>query len=165
MNTQSPRPPLSIGGFFGAALSAPGLSVIVCMLGAVAAAVVVEGDPGLLGSAVLGLIMFFFLATAWGIIPSLVFGGLVLAVMQRIPWRRRPAALEFMVGGAVAAGLYVLTGLGVARCAPGAAMLFAPWTMPELMGPHVGERWWLFASILLAGAGAGLFYAVCVKRG
>lgn len=66
----------------------------------------------------------------------------------------------------MAAGLYVLTGLGVAALSPGAAMFFAPWATPELWGAGAnGEDWWLVASLLLAGSGAGLTYSVCVKRG
>lgn len=159
------RPPFSVSGFIGAALSAPGLAVVICMLGAIATAFLAKGDPTLLGSAVFGILLFFFIATLWGAIPSLVFGGLVLAVMQRIPWCRPPAALEFTGGGVVAAGLYVLTAMGVARLAPGVAMVFAPWTAPDLMGGDAGAPWWVVISLLLAGAGAGLFYSVCVKRG
>ncbi|MGZ9114287.1 MAG: hypothetical protein ACXW3K_06655 [Brevundimonas sp.] len=165
MQTPVSRPAFIVSGFIGAALSAPGLAVVICMLGAIATALFAEGDPTLLGAAVFGVILFFLLATLWGAIPSLVFGGLVLAVMQRIPWRRPPAALEFTAGGVVAAGLYVLTAIGVAGLAPGAALVFAPWTAPDLMGGDAGAPWWVVTSLLLAGAGAGRFYAMCVKRG
>ena len=71
-----------------------------------------------------------------------------------------------MLGGVVAAGLYVLTGLGVAGLSPGLAMAFAPWATPDLWGPSMGaEDWWLVASLLLGGAGAGLIYSTFAKRG
>jgi hypothetical protein len=165
MQTPVSRPPFIVSGFIGAALSAPGLAAVICMLGAIATALFAEGDPTRLGAAVFGVFLFFVIATFWGAVPSLVFGGLVLAVMQRVPWRRPPAALEFTVGGVVAAGLYVLTAVGVASLSPGAAMVFAPWTAPDLLDGDGGPPWWVVTSLLLAGAGAGRFYAMCVKRG
>ena len=163
MQTPSPPPPLSISGFLGAAFSAPGLAAIVCMLGTIAAAVIAPGAWSGLGSALFGLIMLTVIATVWGALPSLLFGGLVLAVIQRIRWRARPTAVVFMSGGLVAAGLYVLAGLGIAELSQGAAMFFAPWATTAFMS--AGSSWWVFASLLMAGAGAGLIYAVCVKRG
>lgn len=71
-----------------------------------------------------------------------------------------------MIGGIVAASLYVLAGLGIAGPSPGAAMFFAPWATREMWGPTTNaEDWWMVASLLLAGAGAGLIYAGFVKRG
>lgn len=101
----------------------------------------------------------------WGCLPSLVFGGLVLVVIRRMPWRRRPTTAVFVCGGAVAAGLYVLTGLGVAGQSPGVAMFFAPWATPEVREGTAGLDLWLVMSLLLAGAGAGLIYAAIDKRG
>ena len=162
MQTPGPQRPLSSNALFGAAFSAPGLAASAFILGAVATPLVSNG----LGSALFNLIFLAFIATVWGFIPSLAFGGLVLAVIQRIRWRKRPTALVFMFGGAVAAGLYVLTGLGIAGLSPGVAMFFAPWATPDLWGPGAdGKDWWLVASLLLAGAGAGLIYSAFVKRG
>lgn len=63
-----------------------------------------------------------------------------------------------MIGGIVAASLYVLAGLGIAGPSPGAAMFFAPWATREMWGPTTNaEDWWMVASLLLAGAGAGLY--------
>lgn len=163
MQTPVSRTPFSISGFFGAALSAPGLAVFLCMVGVVAAALFTTDVTKEFGSLLFGLFLFFFVATIWGAVPSVVFGGLVLVVIQRIPWPRPPGGFVFVVGGVVAAGLYVLTALETARLSPGAAMLFAPWTAPELT--EVGELRWVAVSIVLAGAGAGLIYAGCVKRG
>lgn len=163
MQAPGPQPPLNISGFLAAAFSAPGLAAIVCMLGAIAATVVAPGAWNGLGSALFGLIVLTVIATVWGALPSLLFGGLVLAVIQRIWWRERPSAVVFMSGGVVAAGLYVLAGLGIAELSQGAAMFFAPWATTAFMS--AGRSWWVFASLLLAGAGAGLIYAVCVKRG
>jgi len=157
------RPPLSISGFFGAAGSAPGLAVIVCISGAVAMSLVSGEIANPWGSALFGLIFLSLIATVWGVVPSVAFGGLVLAIMRRMPWRRRPATVEYTVAGVVAAGLYVLAGLGIGGLSPGAAMLFAPWATTDLWGSN--GSWWIAASILLAGAAAGLLYAVCVKRG
>ena len=165
MKSPVSRPPLSLSGFLSAAGSAPALAVIVCMLGTVATSLAAQEVPNALASALFGLIFMSFIATVWGVVPSLVFGGLVLAVMRRMPWRRRPASVEYTAGGLVAAGLYLLTGFGVAALSPGAAMLFAPWATPDRLGASGGDLWWVAASILVAGAGAGRFYAVCVKRG
>ena len=163
MKSPVSRPPLSLSGFLSAALSAPGLAVFLCMAGVVAAALFSTDVTKEFGSVLFGLFLFFFVATIWGAVPSVVFGGLVLVVIQRIPWPKPPGGVVFVVGGVVAAGLYVLTALATARLSPGTAMIFAPWTAPELT--EVGELRWVAVSIILAGALAGLIYAGCVKRG
>lgn len=142
------------GGYTIAAIAAPGIAMAVFLLvGLGLADLPAPGDIfRLIGS----LLLLLLIVSLWGALPSLVFGGLVLAVIQQIPWRKRPGAAVFMTGGAVAAGLYVLTGLGVAGLSPGAALVFAPWATPDLWGPNAGaEDWWLVASLLLAGASAG----------
>lgn len=143
MKTPASQPPLSISDFLGAAFSSPGLAVIVCMLGAVATTLGSPGVPNALAAALFGLIFLSVIATVWGAVPSLVFGGLVLALIQRIPWRRRPGVLVFMIGGVVAAGLYVLTGLGVAGFSQSAAMFFAPWATRDIR--LANGSWWVWA--------------------
>ena len=98
-------------------------------------------------------------------LSTVFFGGLVLAVIRRIPWRGPPGAIVYLIGGVVAAGLYVLAGLGIARLSTGAAMFFAPWATPDLFSSNGAEAWGVVASLLLSGAAAGLIYAGFAKRG
>jgi hypothetical protein len=159
------RPPANRIGFLAAALSAPGLATITFVAGSLMLALSSFGDLSEQGSALFGMIFLILLATVWGAIPSLVFGGLVLAIIQRIPWRRPPGGIIYLIGGLVAAGLYLLAGLGVARLSAGAAMFFAPWAMPDLWSNGSRDAWGIVASILVSGAGAGLIYAALAKRG
>ncbi|MBX9804104.1 MAG: hypothetical protein K2Y04_15250 [Caulobacteraceae bacterium] len=152
------------GDFLLAALLAPGMAAAIFFLGmGLTESFVGQGGiERLIGS----FLLLLMIASCWGAIPSLVFGGLVLALIQRIPWPGQSNRVVYMFGGVTAAGLYVLTGLGIAGLSPGVAMFFAPWATRELWGPtQSGENWWLLASLLLAGACAGLIYSVPVKRG
>ncbi len=159
------KPPLDGNGFFIAAVLAPGVSVAIFYLG-VALAGSAHGPVGGVGMFIGSLLLLLLIVTVWGALPSFVFGGVVLAAIQRIPWRARPAPVVFMAGGAAAAGLYVLTGLGVAALSPMAAMFFAPWAMSGLIGQNLGGLdWWLVSSLLLSGAAAGLIYSAFAKRG
>lgn len=159
------KPPLDGNGFFVAAILAPGVSVAIFYLG-VALTASSEGPVGGVGGLIGSLLLLLLIVTVWGTLPSLVFGGLVLAGIRRLPWRGRPTAIVLMAGGAAAAGLYVLTGLGVAALSPMAAMFFAPWAMSGLIGQNLGGLdWWLVSSLLLSGAAAGLIYSAFAKRG
>ena len=164
---QGPRSqrPVSGNGFLAAALSAPGMAAITFVLGALAVSLTSSGGLNGLGSALINMISLVLLATIWGAIPSFVFGGLVLAVIQRIAWRGPPGAIVYLISGVVAAGLYVLAGLWIAGLSTGAAMFFAPWATPDLWPNNGREAWGMVASLLLAGAGAGLIYAAFAKRG
>jgi hypothetical protein len=159
------RPPVSGNGFLAAVLSAPGLAAITFMVGALALSLASFGGLNGLGSALINAIFLVLIATVWGAIPSFVFGGLVLATIRRIPWRGPPDVIVYLLGGVVAAGLYVLVGLGIARLSTGAAMFFAPWATPDLWPNNGAEAWGIMASLLLAGALAGLIYAAFAKRG
>jgi hypothetical protein len=152
------------GDFLLAALLAPGMAAAIFFLGmGLTESFVGQGGiERLIGS----FLLLLMIASCWGAIPSLVFGGLVLALIQRIAWPGQSNRVVYMFGGVTAAGLYVLTGLGIAGLSPGVAMFFAPWATRELWGPtQSGENWWLLTSLLLAGACAGLIYSVPVKRG
>ena len=163
-SSASSRPPLSISGFLGAASSAPGLAVIICFAGVLTGAGASSGATSdQIASGIFGMFFMFVIATIWGVAPSLAFGGAVLAVMQRLPWRRRPGRVAYMVGGLVAAALYAVSALAVASVSQGAAMFFAPWATTEFIGS--AGSWWLVASIVVSGAAAGLLYGLCVKRG
>jgi hypothetical protein len=159
------RPPSSSKGLFAAAVSAPGLAAITFVAGSLALALSSSGGLNGQGSELINVIFLILLATIWGTIPSLVFGGLVLAIIQRIPWRGPPGVVVYLIGGVVAAGLYVLAGLGIAGLSTGAAMLFAPWAMPDLWSNGGREAWGMVASLLVSGAAAGLIYAGFAKRG
>lgn len=121
--------------------------------------------PGDIGRLIGSFLFLLLMVSVWGLVPSLAFGGLVLAVIRQIPWRGQPATAVYMLGGVAAAGLYVLAGLGSAELSPAAALFLAPWAT-DLGAAGANEPdWWLLASLLMAGAGAGLIYAVCAKRG
>jgi hypothetical protein len=159
------RPPVNGNGFMAAALSAPGLAAITFMAGSLMLALSSSGGLNGLGSALFNAIFLILIATVWGAIPSVVFGGLVLAAIRRMPWGRPPGVIVYLAGGLVAAGLYLLAGLGVARLSTGAAMLFAPWATPDLWSNNGAEAWGMVASLLLSGTAAGLIYAAFAKRG
>jgi hypothetical protein len=159
------RTPANGDGFLAAALSAPGLAAVTFMAGALAMSLTSFGGLSGLGSALLNMISIVLIATIWGIVPSIVFGGLVLAAIQRVPWRGPPGAIVYLIGGVVAAGLYVLAGLGIARLSTGAAMFFAPWATPDLWPNNAREALGMVVSLLLSGAAAGLIYAGFAKRG
>lgn len=157
------HPQVNADGFAIAALLAPGMALAIFFTGhGLSDLSIAPGDiVRLLGSFLFLLLIVSF----WGALPSLIFGGLVLAVIQRIPWRGQPTALVFMTGGVVAASLYVMTGFGVAGLSPGVAMFFAPWAT-DLGTPDAhGRDLWLVASLLLSGAAAGLIYSAFAKRG
>lgn len=163
------KPPVSGNGFTIAAISAPGLAAIAFVAGSLALELSSSGGLNGQGSALINMVFLILLATIWGAIPSLLFGGLVLAVIQRVPWPGRPTVVVFMIGGAVAAGLYVLTALGVAELSPGAALFFAPWAATNFAGGDQGGNtpvdWWVVTSLLLSGAIAGLIYSAFAKKG
>lgn len=157
------KPPLAGSGFIVAALLAPGMALALFYfgLGLTESFVGAGGVGRLVGN----FLLLLLIASFWGAVPSLIFGGLVLAVIQQIPWRGKPTVLVFMFGGVLAAGLYVLTGFGTAMLSPGVAMFFAPWAT-DLGAPDAGRQdWWLVSSLLLSGALAGLIYARFAKRG
>ena len=159
------RPPVSGNGFLAAVLSAPGLAAITFILGSLVPALLSEGGLSGLGSALFNMIFVVLIAMIWGAVPSFVFGGLVLAVIRRLSWRRPPGKIVYVIGGIVAAGLYLLAGLWIARLSTGAAMFFAPWATPDLWPNNSTEATVIIASLLLSGAGAGLIYARFAKRG
>ena len=159
------RPPVSGNGFMAAVLSAPGLAAITFMAGSLMLVLSSAGGLNGLGSALINVISLVLIATIWGLVPSFVFGGLVLAAIQRIPWRGPPGVIVYLTGGVVAAGLYVLAGLGIAGLSTGAAMFFAPWATPDLWPNNGREAWGMVASLLFSGAAAGLIYAAFAKRG
>ena len=160
---QTNRPPFAGSGFIVAAILAPGMALTIFFTGHGLADPSIA--PGEIGRLVGSLLFLLVLASLWGALPSLIFGGLMLTVIQRMPWRERPTALVFMIGGLAAAGLYVLTGFGTAGLSPSMALFFAPWAT-DLGAPGANHRdWWLLSSLLLSGAAAGLIYAAFVKRG
>ncbi|MBP8073019.1 MAG: hypothetical protein KAY20_05600 [Brevundimonas sp.] len=165
MQAPDSRPPAHGKGFVAAAVSAPGLSAISFILGSLVPALLSEAGLSGLGSALFNLIFIVLIATIWGAVPSFVFGGLVLAVIRSLSWRRPPGNVVYLIGGVVAAGLYLLAGLWIARISAGAAMFFAPWAAPDLWPGNSTEAALMIASLLLSGAGAGLIYAGLAKRG
>ena len=151
------------GGFALAAILAPGLALAIFSIGQSLANPSIA--PVNIGREIGSFLFLLLMVSFWGALPSLVFGGLVLAAIRRMPWRDRPTAAVFILGGVVAAGLYVLTGLGIAGLSSGVELLFAPWASPPFRASNLGDYWWVLTSLLLSGAGAGLIYAVFAKRG
>lgn len=163
VGAETKRSPFNGNGFIVSATLAPGMALAIFFVGASLRDSPV--GPGGVGMLIGSFLILLLIVSFWGVFPSLIFGGLVLAVIQRILWRGRPTAFVFMIGGLAAAGLYVLTGFGTAGVSPGAALFFAPWAT-DLGAPSAnGQDWWLVSSLLLAGAAAGLIYAAFVKRG
>lgn len=157
------KPPLDGSGFIVAALLAPGIALALFYVGMGLTESFV--GAGGLGRLVGNFLLLLLIASFWGAVPSLIFGGLVLSVIQRMPWRVKSTPLVFMAGGVLAAGLYVLTGFGTAMLSPGVTMFFAPWAT-DLGAPGANrQEWWLVSSLLLSGAAAGLIYAPFAKRG
>ncbi len=116
----------------------------------------------------MGLILSYVciagLVTLWGSAPAAALGGLVLYGLIDIPepWAR--GVLAHMAGGALAAGLYCVIGVGLTRFAGFLGFLLAPWVTlatSELSGDLSG----MVASIVAAGAAAGLLYHRLAQRG
>lgn len=149
------RARFSILGFLVAGVMAPALSVLIYAIGS-RFLPVPDTDP--LSSAG-GLVPAAFLATIYGLIPSLAFGGMGLAVLRKLA--KSESRLALAVAGGAAAGLYVAAGLAMAAIAPGFAVLIAIWTgvlsdtIPALV----------FGAIGLSGVVAGLIYSAFAKRG
>lgn len=157
-------------GFVVAALTAPAIALTAFALGLVIASLV-TGFPSVAMLQVAGgfllLLVFVFIT---GAIPSLVFGAIVLCLIQLV--RLRQSRLVLAVGGGIAASLYVAFSLAVAFGGSAAAMFFAPWAIlyamerPGDLAAHLeGGLFWAPVSIVLSGMAAGLIYARYVQRG
>jgi len=154
---------VSAGGFAVAAVLAPAMALLICMVGLAIVSGLASPSIGYLGGMISGFLFLLVMVTVWGVAPSLIFGGLVLAVIQMIPRRTRPSWRTFAVGGAAAAALYVLVGIGAHQISPGVAMMFAPWAS---MTTNPGDgAWWVWISVASSGLAAGLIYARFAKRG
>ncbi len=152
------KPRFNSGGFAFAAALAPGMAALICFVGAAVAALSFTLDD--IGRLIGSLLFLMVIVSFWGILPSVLFGGLVLSLIQKF-WPGRPRGLVFVAGGGLAASLYVATGLATQHLSPGAAMLFAPWATAA----GAQEPSWVWASLILSGLCAGLIYAAFAKRG
>ena len=141
---------VSIVGFLLAAVTAPPVSVTAFLV----LAPLLPSDSHLRAAIADDLPMVYFFALLMGVVPSVVFGALVLAVMRKAlkPWR--PKAWVLATGGAAAAVLYGLISTLVG---------FAPWGRAPLEEPAGTAA--MAACILLSGVVAGLIYAPFAKRG
>jgi len=155
---------LNWGGLAYAAAAAPGLSLLAAVglafAGIPAGELQASFPPGLGG--VFSILMFLVIVTVWGFAPALLFGAVTLwGLVRIIP---RPSRLVLTAAGVGAAGLYVLTGLGLRALNPGIAFLLAPWV--ELMRTGgLADGVGLIFGILASGAAAGLLYARVAHRG
>lgn len=140
---------LSIPGFLLAAVAAPPVSVTIFLAlawllpPASERRVPVSEFPAI-----------YMIAGLTGIIPSLVFGGLTLAVMKAAlrPWPPRPWVMA--AGGLAAAALY---------CVVSTLVGFAPWGAGPI--EDVPSTSLIAACVLLSGGVAGLIYASFAARG
>lgn len=156
--------------FVAAALLAPPISLIILFLCLLVAALASGSPPGSVWGAMVPALFLLVLASLMGAVPSLVFGGIVLAAIKALGLSRSPLVL--VLGGGLAAALYVVFGLGLAMVSPLAALLVAPWATlfatdrPETLGAFIGRGdVWVPVSILLSGMAAGLIYARSSQRG
>ncbi len=152
------KPGFNSGGFAFAAALAPGMALLICFVGA--AVTTFSFTPADIGTLIGGMLFMVLIVSFWGVLPSLLFGGLVLTLIQRF-WPGRPRSLVFVAGGGLAASLYVAAGLATHHYSPGAAMFFAPWAT----GDGAQEPSWVWTSLILSGLCAGLIYAAFTKRG
>lgn len=157
-------------GFVVAALVAPVIALVVFLVGMVGAALLSEGLPGPIWQAVGGFLLVIVIVFITGAIPSLVFGGAVLALIRVTGMRRSP--LVCAIGGGLAAALYVVVGIWMAFGSPGAALLFAPWaallTLKEpgsFPASMVAGDFWPAVCIVISGVVAGLIYARWTQKG
>lgn len=157
-------------GFVVAALLAPVIALLVFLVGMLAASGLSEGLPGsiwqTLGSLLLALVIVFIT----GAIPSLVFGGAVLALIRAMGMKRSPAVCA--IGGGAAAALYVIAGIGLAFVSLGATLFLAPWAALFTMGSPVDfaahlamGHFWPPVCIVISGVAAGLIYARSTQKG
>jgi hypothetical protein len=157
-------------GFVVAALLAPVMALAVFLVGILGAAVLSEGMPGSIWQAVGPLLFVLVIVFITGALPSLVFGGAVLALIRAMGVKRSPIVCA--LGGGVAAALYVAVSIWLAFASPGATLLLAPWaallTMKEPgsfpVHMQVGD-FWAPACIVISGVVAGLIYARSTQKG
>jgi hypothetical protein len=155
---------LNWSGLAYAAAAAPGLSLLAAVglafAGIPAGELQASAPPGPGG--VVSILIFVVIVTVWGFAPALLFGAVTLWGLVRIV--PHPSRMVLTIAGVVAAGLYVLTGLGLHELNPGVAFLLAPWT--ELMRTgSLADGLGLVIGILASGAAAGLLYAWVAHRG
>jgi hypothetical protein len=143
--------------FFVAAVSAPPLSVLAYF----AAAQLVPESGAPLSWGVGDLVFTLIIATVWGVVPSLVFGGVGLTVLHQV--KRAPTRTAHVLAGGGAAALYLAASAGLHSIAEYLAVLVAPWVgaLTE-RGP---APWLVSGAILLSGFAAGLIYSLVAKRG
>lgn len=154
--------PAHLGGFVMAAVLAPAMALVISMVGPAIGAMATTG-VGDVGGLIGGFLFLLVMVTLWGVIPSLVFGALVLAAIQSLSWRTPPRWPIFVAGGTIAALLYVAVGLGVHQISPGLAMLFAPWA--SMTTAPSADNWWIWTGLVLSGLAAGSIYARFAERG
>lgn len=167
---QVKRTAISLSALGGAACSAPGVSVFLALLIALAVSVISGSFEAVDIFTVIGSAIFLFIiVSAWGLIPAIFFGaggaflaGRYLPVRPVWPWG---------IAGAATAGAYVLTSIGLGHVAPSVAFCIAPWVLLLEVGgaggrgpEDPGSRALIICSIVLAGAIAGLVYRHLLTR-
>jgi len=155
---------LNWSGLAYAAAAAPGLSLLTAVglafAGIPAGELQASAPPGLSG--VVSILIFLVIVTVWGFAPALLFGAVTLWGLVRVV--PHPSRLVLTAAGVAAAGLYVLTGLGLRALNPGVAFLLAPWAEMMRTG-GLADGVGLIFGILASGAVAGLLYARVAHRG
>lgn len=173
-----PKPAASKGSRLGlyssefvtAALLAPPIAFLMVFVAVAAGALFGEGAPGPWVEMIAPFVFLLLAVFLWGAIPSVLFGAAVLTAIQ---WLRLPETYPVLIlGGAVAAALYIVAGLVLAVVDPSAAMFLAPWAALHQLEVAEGSRsgfrpddLMIMAGILASGVAAGLIYARSVLRG
>lgn len=163
------RPAFYSSEFMVAALLAPPMSVLALLLIAGIRALTGLG-PAVPWDVILPFLFLLVLVLLCGAIPSLLFGGAVLSAIRMLGLPFSYPVL--IVGGGVAAGLYIAAGLALASAWPSAAMMIAPWAILYQIDSARGQLalaqpddLMVLGCILLSGVAAGLIYARSVLRG
>ncbi len=147
-------------GFALGALCAPGLSVLIVLIGAF----IVSLWQGSLGpwnavASMLGIgSMLAVVCALWGFVPALVFGALVLFPLERLRRGRPAPGWVYPLAAAGAATLYVLVSVGLAQIIGDGVVWFAPWAAPMNVDTPVRGGAIPMGAIVLAGSVGGLIY-------
>ncbi|WP_332676933.1 hypothetical protein [Brevundimonas sp.] len=165
-----PHAPVAyLDGFVVSAFAAPVMALVVFLAGAVVASSTTSAPVSVWQMAG-GFLFLLFAVFITGTIPSLVFGGAVLALIRALRMGRSLPVCA--IGGGAAATLYVIVSLAVAFALPTAALLFAPWAAlyaiehpADLAGHLESGLFWAPVSIVISGVVAGVIYARSTQKG
>lgn len=162
------RRPFSLGGYLLAALVSPGISVLIFYALSLSIAAV-RGAPFRSFNGLENISLFLYLATMFGLGPTLVFGGAGVAVLHRIEQRRPLDRLGRILGGTLTATAYVVVSWALSFPASDIVSLGAPWLAVLTPKPGYAVEWpavvLVTGSIIASGGAAGWIYDLLQRRG